>query len=343
MKKIHLLFAICTLIFLSSSSSCGNYQDDEEKETLKLDVTFPGDATSSISGKTSEDGTQATFTAKLNKPPTTDVTTGLTSSDTGEGIVSPSSLTFTTDNWNANQTVTVTGVNDDVQDGNQTYSIVLVSATSDDTNYSGLNPSDVSVTNLDWIKLDFTCINGDVQFPTNPILPPLSANCGEKHLNKPVLQMYSGKLYGSWYENGEGEWNTIIRVARYNDKWEFIDEGGLNINQELDANNPQLTVFEDKLFVIWSEAAQEIHKNHTIRVKAWDGEMWELVSGSLTSNYNSQKPEFVGLNNKLYAVWHTDDNEEEELEVAMYDGGKWEIIANLGVGKFGMIKVFDAH
>src|SRR5690606_8741156 len=46
-------------------------------------------------------------------------------------------------------TVTVTGQNDDIDDGDIAYTIVTAPATSTDANYSGLNPADVSVTNTD--------------------------------------------------------------------------------------------------------------------------------------------------------------------------------------------------
>ena len=59
---------------------------------------------------------------------TDDATITLTSSDTGEATVSPSSLTFTGNNWNTNQTVTVTGVNDNDRDENQAYQISLSAA-----------------------------------------------------------------------------------------------------------------------------------------------------------------------------------------------------------------------
>ena len=108
-----------------------------------------GFTVSSISGNTTEAGGTATFTVKLSSQPTANVTIGVSSSDTGEGTVSPSSLTFTSSNWNANQTVTVTGVNDSLDDGNQSYTVVLAAASSSDSGYSGLNPNDVSVTNTD--------------------------------------------------------------------------------------------------------------------------------------------------------------------------------------------------
>ena len=49
------------------------------------------------------------------------MTVGLSSSDTTEGTVSPAVVTFTAANWNTAQTVTVTGVNDDLDDGDIAY------------------------------------------------------------------------------------------------------------------------------------------------------------------------------------------------------------------------------
>jgi hypothetical protein len=98
---------------------------------------------------TTEDGVEASFIVVLNSAPTDDVTITLNSNDITEGIISPSSITFTSANWAAPQTVTITGIDDALQDGNQLYSIVLDPATSFDSNYDGLDPSDVSVTNND--------------------------------------------------------------------------------------------------------------------------------------------------------------------------------------------------
>src|SRR5262249_26304933 len=51
--------------------------------------------------------------------------------------------------WNAPQTVTVTGVDDSVKDGNVMYAITVGPATSADPRYAGLDPADVTVTNID--------------------------------------------------------------------------------------------------------------------------------------------------------------------------------------------------
>lgn len=98
---------------------------------------------------TSETGTTATFTMVLDVKPSGDVTIDLSSSDTTEGTVSPPSVTFTPLNWDQPQTVTVTGVDDNVPDGSIAYTIVTAAATSSDTHYDGVNPADVSVINAD--------------------------------------------------------------------------------------------------------------------------------------------------------------------------------------------------
>ena len=77
------------------------------------------------------------------------MTIGLTSDDTTEGTLSDPSVTFTSGDWDSAQTVTVTGVDDDVADGDIDYSIVTAAATSSDDNYNSVNPDNVTVTNTD--------------------------------------------------------------------------------------------------------------------------------------------------------------------------------------------------
>ena len=97
---------------------------------------------------TAENGTQASFTIRLQSEPLNNVTVSFTSTDTGEGTVSPTSVTFNNTNWNTNRTITVTGVNDAVADGNQLYQITSLSS-STDANYNGITGTAVSVTNVD--------------------------------------------------------------------------------------------------------------------------------------------------------------------------------------------------
>jgi hypothetical protein len=90
-----------------------------------------------------------TFTIVLDSAPTANVTISLQSSDTTEGTVFPTSVTFTPANWNTPRTITVTGVNDNIADGNQNFTIITGAAVSTDPKYSGLAVADVQATNID--------------------------------------------------------------------------------------------------------------------------------------------------------------------------------------------------
>ena len=106
-----------------------------------------------------ESGTTDTFTVVLDAEPTSDVVLTVVSGDTGEATISPASLTFTAINWNATQTVTVTGVNDALIDGNQVTTITLSvdDANSDDT-FDPLADQTVSATTVDDDAAGFTIV-----------------------------------------------------------------------------------------------------------------------------------------------------------------------------------------
>ncbi|MFN8531664.1 MAG: Calx-beta domain-containing protein, partial [Anaerolineae bacterium] len=140
-----------TIITAPAVSTDGVYNglDAADVSVTNLDNDTAGITVSAISGSTTENGDTATFTIVLNVQPAADVTIGLSSSDTSEGMISPASLTFTNANWNVPQTVTITGVDDAGVDGNISYTIVTAPAVSADEAYNGLDTSDVTVTNLD--------------------------------------------------------------------------------------------------------------------------------------------------------------------------------------------------
>ena len=153
---------------------------DESNETIEVTISNPTNAvlgTNTVHTYTIEDndtfgltinptsglitteaGGTATFAVVLNSEPTADVTIGLSSSDTTEGTVVPSSLTFTSANWSVAQTVTATGVDDFVDDGDITYTIITAAASSIDSNYNNLDPDDVSATNTDDDSANFSIV-----------------------------------------------------------------------------------------------------------------------------------------------------------------------------------------
>ena len=116
--------------------------------SLKITHNGPGIVVDPTQGvTTTESGGTGTFNVQLNSAPTDDVTIGLSSSDPTEGIPNPTSLTFTSSNWATVQTVTVTGQDDAVDDGDVAYQILTAAATSADPAYNGLDALDVDAVN----------------------------------------------------------------------------------------------------------------------------------------------------------------------------------------------------
>lgn len=98
---------------------------------------------------TAEDGTTATFTVVLGQQPKSDVAISATSDDSSEGVVTPSSVTFTTSNWNTPQTFTITGQDDDLSDGDINYHIHLGPTQSSDPAYKNVAIPSLDVVNRD--------------------------------------------------------------------------------------------------------------------------------------------------------------------------------------------------
>jgi sugar lactone lactonase YvrE len=115
--------------------------DDDDSSGITVDA--PAELT------TTEVGGETAFAVVLDCEPTDDVTIAVSSSDMTEGTVSPTSLTFTADDWDTPQTVTVTGVDDYMADGDVPYTVTIAAAVSNDTDYDGLDADDLSVTNED--------------------------------------------------------------------------------------------------------------------------------------------------------------------------------------------------
>jgi len=93
-----------------------------------------------------EAGGEGTYTVVLDTQPTADVTVTPTSSDDTVVRVSPPSLTFNATTWNRPQEVTVTGVDDAIDNG--TGRTVTVTHTAGGA-YGGVSVASVAVTSLD--------------------------------------------------------------------------------------------------------------------------------------------------------------------------------------------------
>ena len=110
---------------------------------------------------TSEAGRSDSFALQLASKPTAAVSITINGLDTSEGSLEPSQITFTPDNWNSAQTVTVTGVSDTLTDGDITYTLSLGSDSSDRNYAAGSLAATVTVTNKDVLSQFVTGITGD--------------------------------------------------------------------------------------------------------------------------------------------------------------------------------------
>jgi Ca2+-binding RTX toxin-like protein len=145
----NIAYNIVTAAATSTDTNYNNLNPDDVSVT-NTDNETPGITVNPTAGlTTTEAGGTANFSVVLNTQPTAPVTIAVSSSNPAEGTPSTNSLSFTPNNWNQAQTVTVTGVGDNIADGSQIYSIVTATAVSTDSNYNNLNPSDVSITNTD--------------------------------------------------------------------------------------------------------------------------------------------------------------------------------------------------
>ena len=120
------------------------------KDFLGVILTFSEDGL-----ETSEDEDGDRLLVRLEVEPESDVVIYVKSKNQDEGVLDEGSreLTFTGDNWNRNQPVTIIGVEDDgTQDGDQEYEVYLSRITSDDSRFDKLQEEkdfSVTVTNID--------------------------------------------------------------------------------------------------------------------------------------------------------------------------------------------------
>jgi subtilisin-like proprotein convertase family protein len=129
-----------SLIFQTSASEDPHYAGlpIPAVPLTNLDNDSAGVLFNTASIVTSENLNAATFTVRLASQPTAAVILNVAGSDSTEGGVSPTTLSFTTSNWNVPQTVTVTGKDDSLLDGDQPFTVGISAVTSLDPKYASL-------------------------------------------------------------------------------------------------------------------------------------------------------------------------------------------------------------
>jgi hypothetical protein len=143
------------------------------------DNDIPGiQVTPPNSNTTTEAGGSVTFRVVLLSQPAAAVSFDLQSQDATEGRVSVSTVTFTPEDWNRPQIITVVGVDDAEVDGRQTFRIVASASRSEDPIYNGLRIDELLFVNEDNDAPGVT--PKPTAAPTPKLLiSPLASTCSE--------------------------------------------------------------------------------------------------------------------------------------------------------------------
>eukprot|EP00163_Fabomonas_tropica_P022184 TRINITY_DN386_c0_g1_i3.p1 TRINITY_DN386_c0_g1~~TRINITY_DN386_c0_g1_i3.p1 ORF type:complete len:3197 (-),score=554.22 TRINITY_DN386_c0_g1_i3:84-9674(-) len=102
-----------------------------------------------VNNITTEDGGTATVEVYLLDRPSDKVEVSMGTRPRGETFIEPEKLVFTPDDFQVPRTVTVTGIDDDIRDGNTVCQLGFLPALSNDPMYDGSRPPDVTFVNHD--------------------------------------------------------------------------------------------------------------------------------------------------------------------------------------------------
>jgi hypothetical protein len=141
-----------------------------------IDNDTAGITQSATTASVAEEGTTTgTYTLVLDSEPTHDVMVTITPDI--QTTVSPSTLTFTSANWDTSQTITITAVDDSLDEDDSHSGTITHLVASTDKNYDGYSLTDVTVTITD----NDTSGGGGV-----PITP--SSGSGDTDVSVPMNQ-----------------------------------------------------------------------------------------------------------------------------------------------------------
>lgn len=152
----------------------------------------------------------------------------------------------------------------------------------------------------------------------------------------PQFTAFNSKLYVTWIEKEVSNGFKQLRVAVYKETSPyraFVDgdasNNGLNQSPALDTSNPQLTVFNGKLYLTWAEVAGSGRRIH---VNVYNGNdsspSWQRVDGAGGNAFGlnmdqdgvAKRPKLKVFNSKLYAIWEEGIPSSFKVRVKVYNG-----------------------
>ena len=188
-----------------------------------------------------------------------------------------------------------------------------------------------------------------------------------RHATQPRLASLSSNLYAIWTEIGDNATGQIrVKVSSASStSWTAVDNStvldnsttsGINRNSTYNAEAPELSVFNSKLYAAW----QESNSNNVtqIRVAVFNGNItspsWSFVdNGDSTKgmnkiidmdvNENASAPRMTVFDSSLYLTWLQEDGLSKQMRLAKYNGNdsspEWTVVDRydeLGISRFGL-------
>jgi len=182
-----------------------------------------------------------------------------------------------------------------------------------------------------------------------------------RHATQPRLASLSSYLYAIWTEIGENAIGQIrVKVSSASStNWTSVESStasGINKSSSYNAEAPELTVFNSKLYAAWQESNSD---NVTqIRVAVFNGNItspsWSFVdNGDSTKglnmiidkdvNENASAPRMTVFNSSLYLTWLQEHGLSKQMRLAKYNGNdsspEWAVVDRydeFGVSRFGL-------
>ena len=182
-----------------------------------------------------------------------------------------------------------------------------------------------------------------------------------RQATQPRLASSSSYLYAIWTEIGNNATGQIrVKVSSASStSWTSVDNNaasGINKSSSYNAEAPELTVFNSKLYAAW----QESNSNNVtqIRVAVFNGNItspsWSFVdNGDSTKgmnkiidkdvNENATAPRVTVFDSSLYLTWLQEDGLSKQMRLAKYNGNdsspEWTLVDRydeLGISRFGL-------
>ncbi len=152
-NSLHTLLILSTLIALSTACQDDFVPPDDDPVVIDNNkggpiFTSTEIALGALSGTLIEGGTSATLAVSLEREPEAAVTLTLTSSNEVAGTLAPASMTFTPEDWQTPQTLTITPGDDELASGDTDWAIQFT-LESEDASFDMASVPDFPLTTLD--------------------------------------------------------------------------------------------------------------------------------------------------------------------------------------------------